>query len=106
MKTVNMVVGEILEKHTPLKRNELQTVEGLTIYPAAYFCGYDLDVGEYDIRPETISVHHYAGTWAAVTMKHRIQKLLKKLLGIPRYRKLLALKRKLFGISGAKHQPE
>ena len=101
MKTVNMIVQGVLEKHSELKENVLQTIEGLTIYPAEYFCGFDLDVGEYDIRPNTISVHHYAGTWTSQSIKKRIQKMIKKCLGIRSYRTLLTIKRKLFGISGA-----
>lgn len=77
-KTVNMVTTEILEKYQKLKNNEIQNIEGLAIYPSNYFCGYDQDVREYDIRPETISVHHYSGTWKDRTLKDRVQEFIKK----------------------------
>lgn len=102
--TVNTIVTGVLEHHAQLRRNEFQIIDGLALYPSEYFCGYDLDVGEYDIRPETISVHHYAGTWTTETRKTRLQKQLKRILGIPGYRKLLGIKRLFFGISGERRK--
>lgn len=101
-KTVNKVTTEVLERYEHLRRNQFQVVEGLAVYPSVYFCGYDLDVMEYDIRPETISVHHYAGSWTTPSVKQEIQTWLKKLLGIHGYRKTLEIKRRLFGLSGVK----
>lgn len=98
-KTVNMVTTEVLERHEPLKKNTFQVIHGLALYPSGFFCGYDLDVGEYDIQPETISVHHYAGTWAKKTLKMRLQTFFKKAIGIRLYRKLLAVKRRILGVS-------
>lgn len=100
-KTVNSILGEVLEKHGKYQANEFQVVNELALYPHVFFCGYDLDVGEYDIRPETISVHHYAGSWVEYGFKRKFQKVLKKILGVPGYRKLLAVKRMLVGIHGA-----
>ena len=101
-KTVNVVIREVLEKHGALEAGKYQVINGLALYPSMFFCGYDLDVAEYDIQPETISVHHYAGTWTTPGIKKQVQKMLKKILGVPGYRKFLTLKRALFGISGAK----
>lgn len=92
-KTVNMVTTEILQQHARLESGTFQVIDGLAIYPSAYFCGYDQDVMEYDIRPETISVHHYAGTWMKKTVKRRIQAVIKKVFGVQAYRKLLMVKR-------------
>lgn len=100
-KTVNMVTTEVLERHEHLKRDQFQVVDSLALYPSAYFCGFDLDIMEYDIRPETISVHHYAGSWRSQSVKSKIQKWVKKRFGIQGYRRLLNIKRRLFGISGA-----
>ena len=97
--TVNMVSTEILEQHTKLHKDEYQVVDHLALYPSTFFCGYDLDVGEYDIRPETICVHHYAGTWTKKTWKNHLQAFVKKAFGISVNRKLIALKRRCFGIS-------
>lgn len=97
--TVNRITTEVLQRHAVLNRNTLQTVDGVVLYPAEVFCGYDLDIGEYDIRPQTVCVHHYAGTWAKKPWKKQLQVVLKKTLGISGYRKLLAVKRRFFGVS-------
>ena len=68
------------------------------IYPATFFCGYNQDLKEYDIKPDTISVHHYSSTWKKRTFKERVQNLIKNLIGKKRYLILLKIKRKLFGI--------
>lgn len=99
-KTVNTITSEILAKYSELNPNEIQIIEGLAIYPSQYFCGYDLDIREYDIRPETISVHHYAGSWKNDSTKRKVQDKVKKYIGINNYRKLLNIKRKFLGISG------
>lgn len=94
-KTVNMFTTEILEEHGYCYENHYQEIYGLAIYPSEYFCGYDQDVHEVDIREDTISVHHYAGTWTETSLKCVCQKICKRLLGVEPYRKLLMLKRKL-----------
>lgn len=98
-KTVNEFTTELLIPKGLEMRNIYQEVDGISIYPPEYFCGYDQDIKEYDIREETISVHHYAGTWMKKGIKQKMQLLCKKVLGINLYRKLLGLKRKIFGIS-------
>lgn len=98
--TVNTVVTKVFNRYQELKENEYQIVSGMAIYPSVYFCGYDQNIDEYDIRPETICVHHYAATWTKkITLKKRIQKIIKITVGIKMYRKLLNVKRFFFGIS-------
>lgn len=94
-KTVNMVTMEVLLSHAELRHGTFQIVDGLAIYPYAFFCGYNQDVMEYDIHPETISVHHYAGTWMDKSLKRQVQTIIKKVLGIEVYKKLLHMKRYL-----------
>lgn len=96
--TVNMRLTGILEKYGLKKQSGIQVVNGVAIYPSSYFCGYDQDVQEYDIRPETCCVHHYAGTWKKKSMKRKIQAFLKKIVGVENYRKLLKIKRHFLGV--------
>lgn len=97
-KTVNEFTTELLVPKGFVFANRYQEVYDIAIYPSEYFCGYDQDVREYDIKPETISVHHYASTWKKESIKYKTQQLCKKVLGMSRYRKLLNIKRKFFGI--------
>lgn len=95
MITVNSIVTEILKPYGLRLDNSYQKINGLSIYPSNVFCGFDQDVKEIDIKPDTISVHHYMSSWAKRTWKQRIRKLLKKYLGVEGYRKLLYLYRNI-----------
>ncbi|MEG2908009.1 MAG: capsular polysaccharide synthesis protein [Erysipelotrichaceae bacterium] len=92
-KTVNMFTNEILLPKGLMKENRYQEIYEISIYPSECFCGYDQDVHEYDIRPETISVHHYAGTWLEHSKKSDFLKKLKKIIGVRNYRRMLNFKR-------------
>lgn len=93
--TVNEVVTELLTPFGLRLNNQMQTIEGLTIYPSSVFCGYDMDVHEIDIKKDTISVHHYAGTWVPKSSKKKLTMYLKKVLGVNGYRYVLACYRKI-----------
>ena len=93
--TVNMVTTEVLERYSSLNPNIIQVIEGLRIYPSEYFCGYDQDVKEYSITNQTICVHHYAGTWKRNRMSQKMKMLVKKMIGVNNYRKLIHIKRKI-----------
>ncbi len=98
--TVNYRVTEILERHGFRRVDELQRVAGVTVYPAEYFCGYDVDIFEPYITPKTVSMHHYAHSWGGryERLRRRAQGALKRALGTANYRRLLQLKRHLIGV--------
>ena len=98
-KTVNEYTTEILEGYGFMQENTFQIVDGIAIYPSSIFCGYDQDTHSYDISEETVSVHHYAGSWKKKSTKNTIIRFLVNSIGINKYRKLLSIKRKLFGYS-------
>lgn len=79
-----------------------QEIAGFHIYPAEYFCAYDFVTNEFTITEKTVSIHHYAATW--IGPKAKIRRFLKnttrKMLGIERYKKVIGIKRKLFGVHG------
>lgn len=95
--TVNTIVTSILEPLGLLRNNHFQVIAGLTIYPSSVFCAFDQDVMEIDISENTVSVHHYAGTWTEKTLKNKIRKLLKRMFGVEGYRRLLNIYRKVRG---------
>lgn len=91
--TVNTVITDILNTYGLVQNNMFQIVHGLSIYPSEFFCGYDQDVREVMISPNTVSVHHYAGTWTNKSLTKIIRNILKRILGIQSYRNLLKIKR-------------
>ncbi len=92
--TINMRVTEWFEKKGFKKNGQLQHIAGFNIYPAEYFCGYDQEVDEWYCTENTLSIHYYAGSWESKSfisfIKYKVlRKILKKMLGVEGYRKLL-----------------
>lgn len=94
-KTVNLFITEKLLQNGYIEKNIYQEISGLSIYPSEVFCGFDLDIMEPYITDKTISVHHYSGTWIDNSIKRKVQKYLKKILGINRYREVLKMIRRI-----------
>lgn len=98
-KTVVDYTTGLLSKHGYKENGEYQFIYDVALYPSFYFCGYNLDIHEMNICPETISVHHYAASWSSgkSKTKRRFLQLLKKVVGIKSYTKLLMCKRRVKG---------
>lgn len=56
-------VSDIFRQHGFTNDNAIQTVEGVTIYPAEYFCPIDPNTGIMTITDNTYTIHHYAASW-------------------------------------------
>lgn len=100
-KTVVNRVTEIFSKHGFQTNGKEQIVEGFHIYPVEYFCAYDFVTGQFTITDKTVSIHHYTATWTDGKSKFKrgLQDTLRKQLGIKNYKKLISVKRKLFGVN-------
>lgn len=76
---------------------EIQHLNGVTIYPFKYFCACDLITKKTCISKETYSIHHYNASWLPlkVKIKNKIRKMVYTIVGRNNYDKLKAtLKRK------------
>ena len=93
LKTVNIFTTELLQEKGFVLDGTYQEIDGVCIYPSEYFCGFNLDIHEPEITDKTICIHHYAATWKKNTIKKKIQKIIKKYLGINFYKHLIKLKR-------------
>ena len=97
VKTVNTRVTAILERMGFVPDGTFQVINGLAIYPAEYFCGYNLDLQEPDITKNTITIHHYAGSWMQgkdlAYLKAR--KILQKIIGKKNFMRLQNFVRKI-----------
>ena len=47
------------------KRNEIQTLDGVTVYPTEYLCPIDFFTHEQKVTGNTCTIHHYAYTWGS-----------------------------------------
>ncbi|WP_214807863.1 glycosyltransferase family 32 protein [Exiguobacterium sp. s144] len=53
------------------KSNEIQNIKDeLIIYPFEYFCAKDWRTGEINISNNTMTIHHYSGSW--LTKKQKV----------------------------------
>ncbi len=77
-------VSDIFTKYGFTTTNNIQTVEGITIYPAEYFCPIDPKTGILNITDKTLTIHHYAATWTIPLRKKymEIRSKLAKKIGI------------------------
>lgn len=101
-KTVVDRTTEVLQRHGFVLNGEEQVVEGVHIYPCEYFCAYNFITEDFEITENTISIHHYEATWlkGRTRIKRRVRKILRRILGMNNYKRILEFKRKLFGVNG------
>ena len=101
-KTVVDRVTNIFIKHGFQLNGKEQFIEGFHIYPVEYFCGYDFVTEQFTITDKTISIHHYTATWTdkKSKFKRKFKTSLRNLMGVENYKKMIKIKRMLFGVSG------
>ena len=65
---VERVTAILLEKGLRPETG-VQVVDGVFIYPSAWFNPTDLETGEVHIKPETHSIHHYDASWQPESLR-------------------------------------
>ena len=78
-KTVVHLTTEILCQHGLKATNEIQQCAGVWIYPKDYFCPKDIDTRELVITSNSVSIHHYDGSWLPKSKKFNL--LIQQFLG-------------------------
>ena len=61
--TCPIINTEILARHGLKKNNTLQYVEGIVILPTEYLCPENMFTGKKEYTHQTVSIHHYDGSW-------------------------------------------
>lgn len=78
--TPNVVyVTKALEEMGLKKTNELQRLDGITVYPSEYFSPKDLSTGKVSLTENTCTIHHFNASW--LPLKNRINRKAAQLLG-------------------------
>lgn len=66
-----------------LKLNNMpQTIDGFSLYPKEVFCPKSYQTGEIEITENTVTIHHFSGTWKSDMEKEMLaiqQNILKKM---------------------------
>lgn len=73
----------ILRKHGLQDPDEIQGLDGVTIYPPRYFCPRSMTTGKVEITQDTFSIHHYAASWETPVnrLRGKIYRGLRRCLG-------------------------
>lgn len=69
LQTVVKYVTSILIKHGLKDRDEIQECAGLFVYPKEYFCPKFYDDFKICKTKNTVSIHHYAGSWQPIDIQ-------------------------------------
>lgn len=99
-KTVCERVTDIFKKHGFVENGKIQDIEGIKVMSSEYFCAYDFITKEFDKTKNTVSIHHYSGTWVSKKQKlfNQFKMILKRVVGKKAFVKIVMLKRKFLGI--------
>lgn len=62
-KTVGVHVTSLMLKHGLKSKNCFQTICGINIWPKDFFNPINPNSGKLEITDNTVSIHHYEGTW-------------------------------------------
>lgn len=77
MLAVPVYTTKELEKLGYERKNELQKLDDVVIYPTKYFAPMDFLTGEIVITEKTLSIHHYSALWQSQTNLKHIQTIRK-----------------------------
>ncbi|MDF7668806.1 glycosyltransferase [Lactobacillus sp. ESL0703] len=102
--TFNQMICTDITTHLLAKRGfkfngTKQKIDNVVIYPSSYFCPVNFWQGKLTIKPNTISIHHYAASWKdeknrngkVLVMKKYLKHYIDFLLGYGTYNKIKRL---------------
>ena len=81
--TTNVIrITAACKKRGLVQNNTQQTVDGFTLLPQAYFCPKNYETGRISATPNTLTIHHFKGSWLHVPLRVKIYWFLYAVLGI------------------------
>lgn len=57
------VTTNILKKYGLIKKNQIQDLGHITVYPIEYFCPLKMGTNKLTITNNTYSIHYFGGSW-------------------------------------------
>jgi mannosyltransferase OCH1-like enzyme len=72
--TIVTVMTQILKRHGLSQSDTPTTIEGITFYPADYFCPLEFLTTKVEITKNTRSIHHYSASWMTRLDKLKMKK--------------------------------
>jgi len=88
--TVCVNTTKIFEKYGFKQNNEFQTIKNIKIYPTDYFCSYDIKNDIPKITKNSISIHHYSGSWMSGKNKFKLilKRFIRNTIGVKKYEQI------------------
>lgn len=90
---------KILKEYGLVCNNEKQILKNeiADIYPLEYFCAYDMDNSHFIPTKNTVTIHHYDGSWTSKKSKltKKIKRILSNMLGLKMYDKVRKIKKEI-----------
>lgn len=86
--TTNLLMNKGLQN-----KSEIQSINGIAIYPPEYFSPKSYQTGKISITKNTRTVHHFSGSWVEPTLKQKCYKFIFKILGFKTSQKIYKIKR-------------
>ena len=84
LETVCECITNVFDRHGFKRKNIVQNICDIYIYPTEYFCPMNYKTGEINITNKTYSIHHYTASWQSPFMKMKT-KIKKKFNSILRF---------------------
>lgn len=83
-KPVGQRVAAFLKEDGLRPSKNIQTIDGIKIYPKDYFCPLNYFTGEFKMTKNTVAIHHYASSWMSDSDKkyHQIGQKVSRILGV------------------------
>lgn len=72
IETVVSIMTDYLTSNGLKLNNKLQKIQDVTIFPTEYFAPLGFQTGKLNITDNTVSIHHYAGSWLSTRDKIKI----------------------------------
>lgn len=79
-------------KYGLVLNNQLQTVGGFTLFPKDYFCPKSYVDGTIYVTENTVTIHHFAGSWLTLTPYRKFVFRVGHLVGYDNLQRLVVLK--------------
>lgn len=68
------ITTKVLEKHGLIREDRIQKIEDMKILSSVYLSPMLLSDGNAEITDDTVSIHHYAGTWTTDEEKRAVMR--------------------------------
>lgn len=86
------IITKMCLNHGLQQNNTFQIIEGFALYPKDYFCPIEYGTGELVATKNTVTIHHFSGSWHSAEEKEAKKKQLAQIKRIKRINRMHKIK--------------